>query len=152
MKCAVHSVSEIFLFVITSIYSSIIYMCVCVCVCVYVYVCVCTCVCVCLLNHFSHVQLRDPLNCSLPGSSVHGILQTRTLEWVAMLSSRGSSQLRDWTCISCVSWVSWGFFSTEPPRKPHICMYIHIERERERERERTIQSYSEQILSVFISG
>ena len=35
--------------------------------------------------------LCDPMDCSLPGSSVHGILQTRILEWVAMPSSRGSS-------------------------------------------------------------
>ena len=37
---------------------------------------------------------------SLPGSSVHGISQARIMEWVAMPFSRGSSQLRDWTCIS----------------------------------------------------
>ena len=37
----------------------------------------------------------DPMDCSLPGSSVHEILQARTLEWVAMPSSRGSSQPRD---------------------------------------------------------
>ena len=37
--------------------------------------------------------LRDIMDCNLPVSSVHGILQARTLEWVAMLSSRGSSQL-----------------------------------------------------------
>ena len=35
--------------------------------------------------------LRDPTECSLPGSSVHGILQIRIVEWVAMPSSRGSS-------------------------------------------------------------
>ena len=39
--------------------------------------------------------LSDPMDCSLPGSSVHGILQARILEWVAMPSSRGSSQPRD---------------------------------------------------------
>ena len=39
--------------------------------------------------------LRDPVACSPPGSSVHGILQGRILEWVAMPSSRGSSQPRD---------------------------------------------------------
>ena len=39
----------------------------------------------------------DPMDCSLPGSSVHGILQARILEWVAMPSSRGSSQPRDRT-------------------------------------------------------
>ena len=39
--------------------------------------------------------LCDPVDSSLPGSSVHRILQARILEWVAMPSSRGSSQLRD---------------------------------------------------------
>ena len=39
--------------------------------------------------------LCDPVDCSLPGSSVHGILQTRVLEWVAISFSRGSSQARD---------------------------------------------------------
>ena len=38
--------------------------------------------------------LCDPMDCSQPGSSVHGILQARILEWVVMLSSRGSSQHR----------------------------------------------------------
>ena len=38
----------------------------------------------CLLSHFSHVQLCDPIDCRPPGSSVHGILQARILEWVAM--------------------------------------------------------------------
>ena len=37
----------------------------------------------------------DPMDCSLPGSSVHGILQSRILEWVAIPFSRGSSQPRD---------------------------------------------------------
>ena len=41
------------------------------------------------------------MNCSLPGSSVHGILQAVVLEWVANSSSRGSSQPRDWTQVSC---------------------------------------------------
>ena len=39
--------------------------------------------CVFMLNHFSRVQLCGPMNCSLPDSSVHGILQARILEWVA---------------------------------------------------------------------
>ena len=47
--------------------------------------------------------LCDPMDCSPPGFSVHGILQARILEWVAMLSSRGSSWPRDQTCISFVS-------------------------------------------------
>ena len=40
-------------------------------------------------------SLRDPMDCSLPGSSVHGTHQERILEWVAIPSSRGSSQSRD---------------------------------------------------------
>ena len=46
--------------------------------------------------------LCDPMDCSLPGSSVHGVLQARILEWVAMPSSRGSSQPKDWTQVSCI--------------------------------------------------
>ena len=49
---------------------------------------VCVCVCVCLSVCLT---LCDPMDYSLPGSSVHGVLQARILEWVAMPSSRGSS-------------------------------------------------------------
>ena len=45
----------------------------------------------------------DPMDCSPPGSSVHGILSARILEWVAMPSSRGSSRPRDRTHISYIS-------------------------------------------------
>ena len=47
--------------------------------------------------------LGDPMDCSPPGSSVHGILQARILEWVAISYSRGSSQPRDGTRVTCVS-------------------------------------------------
>ena len=62
----------------------------------------------------------DPRDCNLPGSSVHGILQARTVEWDAMPSSRGSSQPRDQTCISCLLHWQGGFFTTflAPPGKP----------------------------------
>ena len=43
------------------------------------------------------------MDCSMPGSSVYGILQARILKWVARPSSRGSSQPRDRTCVFCVS-------------------------------------------------
>ena len=66
----------------------------------------------------SCLTLHDHMNCSLSGSSVHGILQARILEWVAMLFSRGSSQPRDWTCVSYVSCIGAGSLSTEPPGKP----------------------------------
>ena len=46
--------------------------------------------CCCLPNK-SHLTLLHPMDCSLPGASVHGILQTRILEWFAISSSRGSS-------------------------------------------------------------
>ena len=51
------------------------------------------------------LTLCDPMECSPPVSSVHGILQARMLEWVIMPSSRGSSQPRDWTCVSCSSCI-----------------------------------------------
>ena len=44
-----------------------------------------------------YLTLCDPMDHSPPGSSVHGILQAKILEWVAMPSSKGSSQPRDWT-------------------------------------------------------
>ena len=48
----------------------------------------------------SRVWLCNPIDCSLPGSSVHGIFQARILEWVAISFSRGSSQPRDQTQVS----------------------------------------------------
>ena len=51
------------------------------------------------------LTLCDPIDCNLPGSSVHGILQTRVLDWVAILSTRGSARPRDQTGVSCVSCI-----------------------------------------------
>ena len=59
--------------------------------------------CCCCLITKSCLTLCDPVGYSTPGSSVHGIFQARILEWVAMLSSRGSSQPRDWNNTSCIS-------------------------------------------------
>ena len=53
--------------------------------------------CVCVLVAQSCLILCDLMDCSLLGSSVHGILQARILEWVAISFSRGSSHPRDWT-------------------------------------------------------
>ena len=47
--------------------------------------------------------LCDLVDCSLPGFSIHGILKTRILEWVAIPFSRGSSWPRDWTQVSCIA-------------------------------------------------
>ena len=54
----------------------------------------------------------DPMDCSLPGSSVHGIIPERILEWVAISSSRGSSWPRGQTHISCISCAVGRFFTT----------------------------------------
>ena len=59
----------------------------------------------------------DPIDCSPPGSSVHGILQARILAWVAVPSSMGSSQPRDQTHVSYVSSLVGGFFTTSTTRK-----------------------------------
>ena len=64
----------------------------------------------------SCLTLCDPMDHSLPGSSVHGISQARTLEWVVISFSRGSSQPRDQTHVSCISryilyhWATWEAF------------------------------------------
>ena len=64
----------------------------------------------------SCLTLYDPMDCnSPPGSSVHGISQARMWEWVAISSSRGSSQPRGQTCIS---FLAGRFFTLEPPGKP----------------------------------
>ena len=54
-------------------------------------------------------SLCDTIDCSLPRSSVHGILQSRILEWVAVPFSRGSSQPRNWIGVSC---IAEGFFTS----------------------------------------
>ena len=56
-----------------------------------------------------------PTLCDPMDYTVHEILQARTLQWVAIPFSRGSSQLRDWTQVSC---TAGRFFTTEPQGKP----------------------------------
>ena len=58
---------------------------------------------VCMWYSLGHVRLCSSIDCSPPGSSVHGILQARILEWVAISFSRESSQPRDWTWVSCIA-------------------------------------------------
>ena len=70
---------------------------------------------VCVSVAQSSLTLCDPMDCSPPGSYVHGILQAEILEWVAIPFSKVSSWPRDGTCVSC---VGSEFFSTEPPGKP----------------------------------
>ena len=62
--------------------------------------------------------LCDLVDCSLPGSSVHGILQARILEWIAMPSSRRSSRPRDRTLDSVSPALAGGFFTRWATGKP----------------------------------
>ena len=62
----------------------------------------------------------NPVDCSPSGSSVHGILQATILEWVAILSSRGSSRPSNQTSVSCGSCISGMFFTNEPPGKTSL--------------------------------
>ena len=71
--------------------------------------------------------LCDPMDCSPPGSSVHGILQARILEWVAISFSMGSSWLRDQIQVSCIGrqmlyyWATW-----EARGKPDVGLNPHF--------------------------
>ena len=63
------------------------------------------------------LTLRDPMDCSPPGSSVCGNSQARTLESVVISFSRSSSWPRDRTQVSC---TAGGFLAAEPPGKPRL--------------------------------
>ena len=56
--------------------------------------------------------LCNPMDCSSPGSSIHGILQARILEWVAIPFSRASSQIRDWSWVSCIAGRFFSIWAT----------------------------------------
>ena len=64
--------------------------------------------------------LCNTVDCSPPGSSAHGILQARILEWVAISSSRGSSQPRGWTWVSC---IAGRFFTVWATREFHLVFF-----------------------------
>ena len=89
--------------------------------------------CVCV-SHAPCPTLCHPIDCSLLGSSVHGILQARILEWVAMPFSRGFSQPRNWIQVSCIADT---LYTLVPPGKTpfflinfKIFMYIvHLSEE-----------------------
>ena len=66
--------------------------------------------------------LCDPVDCSPPSSSVHGILQARILEWVAISFSRGSSQPRDQTQVSLIAGRCFNLWAT---REAHNSLWPH---------------------------
>ena len=72
--------------------------------------------------------LRDPMDCGLPGSSIHGILQARVLEWVAISFSRGSSQPRDWTRVSRIvgrHFTIWAIREASTHLRNSSCVFLH---------------------------
>ena len=103
------------------------------------------------VKSFSRIRLCDPVDCSLPGSSFHGIFQTRVLEWVAIFFSRGSSQPRDWTWFFLIPgrrfnlwahvlwlfspWVVSDSFATprtvacqnSPGKNPGVCCHLLLQ-------------------------
>ena len=69
-----------------------------------------------VLSHSAVLTFCHPVDYNPPGSSVRGIFQVRILEWVALSYPRGSSQPRDWTCVSCTghsSILAWRIPWTE---------------------------------------
>ena len=70
------------------------------------------CVCLCARWLQWGPTLCKPMDCSLSGSSVHGILQARILEWVAIAFSRGSSQPRDRTQVSRIGGRRFNLWAT----------------------------------------
>ena len=71
----------------------------------------------------SCLTLCDPMDCNPPGSSVHGILQARILELVAMPSSKGSSQPRDRICLLPSPALAGGFFTTRATWEAQMMRY-----------------------------
>ena len=74
------------------------------------------------MKSLDHVRLWDPMDCSLPGSSVHGIFQARVLEWGAISFSRGSFWPRDQTRVS--HFVGRRF--TIWANREALCVYIYV--------------------------
>ena len=68
----------------------------------------------------SCLTLCNTMDCSMTGSSVQGISQARILEWVAISSSRGYSQPRNRTHVSCISYIGRWVFTTKPSGKPKL--------------------------------
>ena len=70
--------------------------------------------------------LCDPMDCSPPGSSVHGIFQARVLEWIAISFARGSSWPRDRTRVSCTAGRCFTVWATRESHKGSIEIWTRI--------------------------
>ena len=71
--------------------------------------------------------LGNLMDCSPPGSSVHGISQVRILEWVAIPFSRGSSWSRDWTLVSC---IAGRFFTIWATREAPMYILLQLKKKK----------------------
>ena len=80
----------------------------------------------------SCLTLSDPMDCSLPGSSVRGILQARILEWVVIPFFRGSSRPRDQTRSPALQADSLSFEPPEKSRPPIIIPILQVKKLRQR--------------------
>ena len=72
----------------------------------------------------SCLTLCDPMDCNLPGSSIHEIFQARVLEWVAISFSRGSSQPRDQSRVSCIAGKLFTIWATRYVHRYYLYMVI----------------------------
>ena len=101
----------------------------------YIHIYVCVSIFVVLVGQLC-LTLCDAMGCSPSGSSVHGILQVRILEWVAIPFSKRSSWPRDGTQVSR---IAGSFFTIWATREAHMCIYIYL------------STYLSLCLSVFVS-
>ena len=85
---------------------------------------VCVCVFLCVLVSWSWLTLCDLMDYIPPGSTVHGILQSRILEWVAIPFSRGSSLLRHQTWVSHIAVGLFMIWATGEAHSLWLCTYI----------------------------
>ena len=74
----------------------------------------------------SCLTLCDPKDRSPPGTSVHGIIQARALEWVTISSSMGSSQPRYWIQVSCTAGRFFTVWATGKPYNTIICVCVCV--------------------------
>ena len=77
----------------------------------------------------NHVPLCNPMDCSPPGSSAHGIFQARILEWVAISSSTGSFSPRDRTHISCISYIGRQILSHWVIWEVHLLAELNVNKD-----------------------
>ena len=82
------------------------------------------CVSVCVVVTQSCPNLCDPMDCSPPGSSVHGICQARILKWISIPFAKESSQRRDWSRVSCIA--GWFLLLNEPHTRVCVCVCVCV--------------------------